>query len=1472
MNKILTSFLVFLIVATTVFSAEKLTDRSELTSPTSDDLVYVVDDPLGTPASYNSTLDNMSKGLNASNIPNTPAGSIEDTTIQGAINELDTDKCKSYIGTGILDGGDLSINVDTTKFDILLGNGCVVNNTDPNIPVITEVPWITQTAITVDNIATQLVTYISIDSAGTIIQRGTILTPEQRRDEIQIGLLVHTNLTNIEKVVNFGSYGFDLAGKINDLGYALGTSINIEGSDYSANGANLRVDRSTGMIYEDGQNRTMNVKTPNISTVAGDTEVFLILASATVTTGVSQDIDVTQYDPDGTGTLQPIPDGCFVAHRIFFTADLGLNIMQYGQHCYDSLKKSAETSSKEEFIPNPQLVNTPLRTILSVVKNATAFNNRTQAKFSNLGLFGSKTFERIPSFSLFAENIEIASALSYQRQDITFLEDTGSLYADIEAVGGGDITYIFNQQEYTLDCTTGAGVGGKARILLTAGTDTAPQKNWIYITKTTGMSADINSSTSEPTGEYAMIGTVLLPSITTFNSRGSYGSRRWTDTKELDGRGAIATIFEVLREYFLRYKSGLLTVLTIDTVPSPDNLDFTTDAGVIKQIYKQTTDALQLSVDGALVVNDETNPYTEITNLNQITTDTTGATLQSNNTYYQLVLAISTNIDGKTQLLINKPNGSYSTAQEAFNDTSGYSVTSFPSKFETVALVAAFVLQYQTTGGGTYINAALPFGLNNIDLRGKAAGSTSSGSGTSAIQEFSTALFRLFDPILATKEASFDVSSLTGTKTFSYQDITGTIAMLANKLSDFASTTSAELASVLSNETGTGLVVFNDTPTIENINANNTKITGLAEPTLGTDGATKNYIDTKLDRLSWRPPVNLLDDVQTDVGANVIGQTSYIIDGQAIINNDRVLFTAETTMPATYDERVFLVGGVGSSITLTLETDGQAGNGNPTDSDVVFVAFGTNNGDKLFVYNGTTFILGSSLNGALKANSNLLDLTNTTTARDNLGLGTSDNVTFNQITGIIQTALQPNITEIGSITTGTTKLRILSGADLTRDSQSIGNGVAFNLKMKNDASEETIYSSMFSFIEDNANGTEDGSFVISNISDGSAIYPFKVNELGQTIIGSDALTELSDNRLQVKGSVDLQTDNTYKIGNTTVISNNALGTGIFNSNLTGVGELTSGSLGTGFGNISIGSSQIVAGKMIINGPSATGGMAIIGGTGTAGTYIDLVEQGTKAWSIGIDDASSTLRIRENNYAGTTAMSILNGGNVGIGTDSPDHKTHIYKTGSSVQLSLERGLSGQYDLGADSEGLKFWAGGFNADPVVDIIFDQSGKVGIGTSSPNTKLTITDTLGKTLTSPINWGLQVKDITTGGGAGVGGSIVFTGLRSDGGTFNSGAISGVKSNSTGLNEDSDLAFYASNAGTLFEAMRIDSSGNVGIGTTTPATSAKLEISSTTGALLLPRMTTTQRNALTAVNGMMIYNNTTNQFEGYENGAWVDL
>ena len=69
-----------------------------------------------------------------------------------------------------------------------------------------------------------------------------------------------------------------------------------------------------------------------------------------------------------------------------------------------------------------------------------------------------------------------------------------------------------------------------------------------------------------------------------------------------------------------------------------------------------------------------------------------------------------------------------------------------------------------------------------------------------------------------------NAAAVAGTTTVTLQGVTGTVALLGNKLSDFAATTSAELATVISDETGSGLLVFGTSPV-------------LVTPALGTPSA-----------------------------------------------------------------------------------------------------------------------------------------------------------------------------------------------------------------------------------------------------------------------------------------------------------------------------------------------------------------------------------------------------------------------------------------------------------------------------------------------------------------------------------------------------------------------------------------------------------------------------------------------------------
>lgn len=83
---------------------------------------------------------------------------------------------------------------------------------------------------------------------------------------------------------------------------------------------------------------------------------------------------------------------------------------------------------------------------------------------------------------------------------------------------------------------------------------------------------------------------------------------------------------------------------------------------------------------------------------------------------------------------------------------------------------------------------------------------------------------------------------------------------------------------------------------------------------------------------------------------------------------------------------------------------------------------------------------------------------------------------------------------------------------------------------------------------------------------------------------------------------------------------------------------------------------------------------------------------------------------------------------------------------------------------------------------------------------------------------------------------------------------------------------FYESPGVNNYFAGNLLIGGTAGSDDTVTNSSVALEIKSTTKGFMNARMTTTERNALTAVNGLQIYNSTDDKLQVYAGGSWVDL
>ena len=351
--------------------------------------------------------------------------------------------------------------------------------------------------------------------------------------------------------------------------------------------------------------------------------------------------------------------------------------------------------------------------------------------------------------------------------DALVTSDGVTVTMSIEQTGTGDLRMQFSDGESTLDCTPADTV------TLTAGSDASPTENYVYVLQSTKA---LTVSTSDwPATEHIKVGYFLVPSAGFVQTSGCYINQNWNDHMQgTDNMGHIAHMAERSRRLGAIYRSGIAGNGTDGYLtPTASNVELKATAGVIWQMHKHTVPAFDTSTgDEVLVKNWSGDSYHNITNLFDITADSTGTTI-TNNKYFNLVLwAVGNKAGEYTPMLINLPSGFYNTQLDAENDVSGYDDFTIPSQFaiesSTGFLIARITIQMGTTWSVTLTK----------DLRGSTPQAASGGaSGVSS--EFVDNTFRVHDESDVTKELAFECSGITTatTRTVTIPDQSGTMAL-----------------------------------------------------------------------------------------------------------------------------------------------------------------------------------------------------------------------------------------------------------------------------------------------------------------------------------------------------------------------------------------------------------------------------------------------------------------------------------------------------------------------------------------------------------------------------------------------------------------------------------------------------------------------------------------------------------------------
>lgn len=375
-------------------------------------------------------------------------------------------------------------------------------------------------------------------------------------------------------------------------------------------------------------------------------------------------------------------------------------------------------------------------------------------------------------------------------QYFTTTRARNSISAATSGTGYGSITYSTSTGVVTYSVVTDANIRGS-------------------LTVAAGSGLTYNSTTGQ-------FGTSAIPNSQLANSSVTFG----TTSVSLGGTSSTISGLTSLTATSLNVgTAGAANSITLDST----GIIF---EGSVADAFETTLSVVNPTADRTITLPDSSGTIALLNSISVANSGTGFGSISYNNVTGVLTYNVVTSADIRGVLSASTTGTGYGSL--TYNSSTGnydFAVVTNANIRGAISVAAGSGLTYNSTSGeintsaipnSQLANSSITVGTTAIAL---GSSSTTLGGLTSVTSTGITTNdsgFRIRNTADTTKQIAFSAASIANatTRTLTVQDADGTIALNANKLSFFASTTSSELAGVISDETGSGSLVFATSPSL----------------------------------------------------------------------------------------------------------------------------------------------------------------------------------------------------------------------------------------------------------------------------------------------------------------------------------------------------------------------------------------------------------------------------------------------------------------------------------------------------------------------------------------------------------------------------------------------------------------------------------------------------------------------------------